>query len=257
MGFGVRIRGLWQVRGWIACCAAFALVAAVWSVARISLLPPHLTSRSLKMAAASTQVIVDTPNSTLLDTRQDTYYLQSLTNRALLLGNVMGSPRVRAEIARRAHVPFDKLQVIPPLTPSEPRVISEAGTGIERHTTDILKLNGEYRLYVRSNPTVPFLEIYAQTPTAESAGALANAAVAGIQSYLAEFARSTQTSVIQQIRLVQLGQAHGTVINRGIRWEVAILAFLLAFAVSCATVIWVRRVREGWQLAALAEQTPG
>jgi hypothetical protein len=252
MGFGIRIRGLWQMRGWVAGCALFALLAAVWSVAHISVLPPRLESRSLEMAAASTQVIVDTPRSALVDVGQNAYGLGALTDRALLLGNVLAGPQVRADIARRAHVPFDRIQVIPPLTASQPRVLAEAGN--EKHTTDILKLNGEYRLYVRANPTVPFLQIYTQTPTAESARALANAAVGGIQSYLEELARSTRTPVAQQIRLIQLGGARGAVINKGIRWQVAFLAFVLAFGVSCATLIWVRRVRDGWRLAALSER---
>jgi hypothetical protein len=252
MGFGIRIRGLWQIRGWVAACVAFALFAAIWSVASISFLPPRLTPRALPMATATTQVVVDTPKSTLVDIRQNTYDIDALTNRALLLGNVLASPEVRADIARRAHVPFDQLQVVPPLTPKQPRVLAENGN--EKRTTDILKLNGQYRLYVRSNPTVPFLQIYAQTPTAKSAGALANAAVGGIQSYLSDLARSTKTPVDDQVRLMQLGKANGAVINKAIEWQVAFLAFVLVFGVSCATVIWVGRVREGWRLAALSEE---
>lgn len=251
MGFGIRMRGLWQIRGWVAGCCAFAFLAAVWSVDGVGLFPPRLTSRSLEMAAASTQLVVDTPRSTLVDIREDTYDLNSLTNRAVLLGNVMSSPLVRADIARRAHVPFDALQVTPPLTRQQPRVIAEAGT--ERHSTDILKLNGVYRLNIEANPTVPFLRIYAQTPDARSAGALANAAVDGVRAYLDNLALSTRTPVGQQVRLTQLGRAHGQVINKGIQWRGAFLVFLLMFAVSCATVIWVRRVREGWRLAALSE----
>jgi hypothetical protein len=252
MGFGIRIRGLWQIRGWVVACAAFGVLAAVWSVAQISLLPPGLTSRSIEMATASTQVVVDTPRSTLVDIRQDTYGLDALTNRALLLGNVMASPEVRADIASHAKVPFEELQVVPPITAKQPRLLSEAGN--ERHTSDILTLNGEYRLYIKANPTVPFLQIYAQTPDAESAAALANAAVGGMESYLADLARTTDTPNTQQIRLIQLGGAKGAVVNDGIKWRFALLAFLVAFAASCATVIWLRRVRQGWKLAALSEQ---
>jgi hypothetical protein len=245
MGFGMRIRGLWKIRGWVAACAAFAVAVSVWSLMH--------TSGSLEMATATTQVVVDTPKSTLVDVRQDTYGIDGLTNRALLLGNVMASPAVRADIARRANVPFEDLQVVPPTTAKQPRVLAEAGN--ERHTSDILKLNGEYRLYITANPTVPFLQIYAQTPTAESAGALANAAVGGVQSYLETLSKSTRTPTSEQIRLMQLGSARGVVINDGIKWRFALLVFLLTFAVSCATVIWVRRVRDGWRLAALSEQT--
>jgi hypothetical protein len=252
MGFGIRMRELWRTRRWVAACFAFALLAAIWSVMRISLAPPGLTSRSVEIATASTQIVVDTPRSTFVDTRQDTYGIDALTNRALLLGNVMASPQVRAEIARRAHVPFESLQVVPPLTAKQPRVLAESGA--KPSTSDILKFNDQYRLYVRANPTVPFLQVYAQTPTPESATALANAAVGGLESYLAELARSTNTPQAEKIRLVQLGTARGEVINDGVKWRFALLAFAVAFAASCATLIWVRRVREGWQLAAVAER---
>jgi len=252
MKVGAHLRELWHVRGWMAACAAFALAMSVWSVAHVSLVPPGLSPRALKMATATTQVVVDTPKSTLIDLRQDTYSLDGLTNRALLLGNVMASPEVRADIARRAHVPFDALQVVPPLTGKQPRVLAEAGN--QKHTTDILKLNGEYRLQIRANPTVPFLQVYAQTPDARSAAALANAAVGGMESYLGVLARSNQTPAANQIRLTQLGKAQGAVINEGIGRRVAALAFLVTFAVSCAAVIWARRVRSGWRVAALAEQ---
>jgi hypothetical protein len=255
MGFGIRLRGLWQIRRWVVACAALGLVTAVWSVARISVLPPKLTSRSLEMATASTQVIVDTPQSTLIDIRQDTTSLDALTNRAVVLGNVIASPAVRESIARRANLPFESLQIIPPLTPKQPRVLAEAGNA--RHTSDILKLNDQYRLYIQGNPTVPVLQIFAQTPTAESAQALANGAVDALQAYLTELAGSARTPGTDQIRLMQLGRAKGTVINNGIEWQVAFLAFFLAFGFSCATVIFVRRVREGWRLADMAAETAG
>jgi hypothetical protein len=253
MGLGIRLHSLWQIRGWVVGCFVFATLAAVWSVERVSLSPFGLSPRALDMASASTQVVVDTPRSTLVDIRQDTYGIEALTNRALLLGNVMASPQVRADIARHAGVPFDSLQVVPPITPKQPRVLAEAGN--EKHTSDILKLNDQYRLYVKANPTVPFLQIYAQAPEADTAAALANAAVGGIQTYLQELAASTATPTTQQVRLTQLGRATGTVINHGIKWRFALLAFLLAFTISCATVIWVRRVREGWRLATLSERT--
>ena len=252
MGLGIRLRTLWEMRSWVVGCVLFALLVAVWSVAKISILPPGLESRALHMATASTQVVVDTPKSTLVDTRQDTYSLESLTNRAVLLGNVIASPPVRQSLAEHARVPFDSLQVLPPLTPEQPRAIAEAGT--ERHTSDILKLNDEYRLSIQANPTVPVLQIYAQTPSAESAAALANAAVDSLRDYMGDLAGSKKTPFNAQIQLTQLGRAHGEVVNGGIEWKVGLFAFLLTFGAACATVIFLRRVRDGWRAAALAKQ---
>ena len=53
-----------------------------------------------------------------------------------------------------------------------------------RHTSDILKSTDQYRINLKANATVPMLDIYAQTPTAESAAALANAAVDELKAYL-------------------------------------------------------------------------
>jgi hypothetical protein len=247
MESGIRLRTLWEMRRWMVLCAAVALLAAVWSVAKVSVLPPGLSSRSLEMATASTQVMLDTPRSTLLDIRQDTYGLEALTNRAVLLGNVMASPPVRAAAAQRAGVPFRAIEVVPPLTPRQPRPVADADT--ERGTGDILKLSGEYRLVIRANPTVPVLDVYAQTPTADSAEALANAAVEALQAHLTDLAGAAQTPDDELIRLVQLGRAQGTVVNGGIAWQVAVFAFLLTFAVCCGTAMFFRRMREGWRVA--------
>ena len=199
--------------------------------------------------------MVDTPRSTLVDIRQDTYSLDALTNRAVLLGNVMASLPVRQEIARRAKVPFEALQVVPPLTPKQPRVLAEAGN--ERHTSDILKLNDQYRLVIQGNPTVPFLQVFAQAPTAASAAALANASYDALEAHLAQLVASAKTPAPEQIKVMQLGRAQGSVINQGIQWRVALLAFCLTFAVLCATVIFFRRVREGWRLESLSAETAG
>ena len=198
----------------LAACFALALIVSVWSLGNISLFPPGLSDRSLEMATASTHVVVDTPRSTLLDLRQDTYELDGLTQRAVLLGNVIANGPVKESIARQAGIPVGVLRVDAPLTAKQPRARVEAGN--EKKASDILRSNDQYRLNIQANPTVPMLDIYAQTPTADTAETLANAAVNSLQAYLADVARSESTPESQQIRLVQLGKARGAVINEGI-----------------------------------------
>lgn len=253
MGFGIRIRRLWQLRAGVVLSLVVALLAAIWSVQEISLSPPGLTPRSLEMATAATQVVVDTPTSALLDSRQDTYSLEGLTNRAVLLGNVIASASVRQAIARRAGLPAGVLEVEAPLTPEQPRARVAVGSQRKR-AADILESTDQYRLSIQANPSVPVLDVYSQTPTAESAGALANAAVDELEAYLARLAEVERTPAKDQIQLVQLGRAEGAVINESVRWQVALLAFVLTLAAACATVIFASRVREGWLLAARAER---
>ena len=245
---------LWK-RPLVAVSAVLAVIAAIWSVAAISLVPPGLASRSLEMATATTHVVVDTPRSSLLDLRQDTYSLEALTQRAILLGNVMANGQVRKAIAKRAHVPVNSLQVTPPLTPTQPNAL--VGAGNQKHTTDIFKSTEQYRLDIQANPTVPMLDIYSEAPTADSATVLANAAVGELRKYLGDLATSQRTPALDRVRLVQLGRAHGEVINGGIDWQLALVAFVLTFAASYAALVFLARVRRRWRTAALSERAAG
>jgi hypothetical protein len=255
MGLGIRLRKLWHLKLWIAAGFLLACAAALWSVQKVSLFPPELSPRALEIASAKTQVVVDMPKSTILDLRQDTYSLEGLTNRAVLLGNVMASAPVRTSIAERAGVPVKSLQVTPPLTPEQPRATIEAET--KRRTTDIIKTNDQYRLAIQANPTVPVLYIYTQTPSADTARDLANAAVDGLSAYLRDLAETQETPARKQLQLVQLGRAKAEVINEGADWQVALLAFLITFGASCAMVVFLSRVKRGWRLARLAERPAG
>lgn len=251
----MRMRELWRLRAGVVASALLALIAALWSVEAISFSPLSVSPRALEMATASTQIVVDTPRTALLDRRRDTYTLDSLTTRSVLLGNVVASQTVRESIARRADVPVEMIQIAPPLTPKQPRALAVAGD--EKRTSDILKLNDQYRLNIEANPSVPILHVYAQAPTAKTAEALANAAVDATREYLEDLARVKGTPAAEQIRLVQLGRADGVVINGGIKWQTAWLVFIITFTLACATVVLVSRVKDGWILAARRERPQG
>jgi hypothetical protein len=253
VGIGIRLRKLWRLKLGVAISIALALFAAVWSVQKISLFPPGLSPRSLEMATASTHVLVDTPISAMVDLRQDTYSVDSLKNRVVVLGNVLASSQVQAKIAERAHVPVERLRIQAPLTSQQPAPPVDSENA--RHTSDILKSTDQYRIDLKANPTVPMLDIYVQTPNAESAAALGNAAVDELNTYLRGLVGRQNTPLKDQIRLVQLGRASGVVINGSVRWQAALLAFLLTLGISCATVTFLARVRAGWRLAALSERT--
>ena len=81
---------------------------------------------------------------------------------------------------------------------------------------------------------------------------LANAAVEALRTYLNELAVAEGTDAEDQVQLIQLGRAHGAVINGGVNWQVALLVFMVAFSICAATVIFVDRVRAGWREASLS-----
>lgn len=249
---GIRMRQLWRLKFGMVLSLVLALLAAIWSIGKISLLPPGLSSRSgLEMATAHTEVLVDTPHSILTNLRENSYSIDGLVNRAVVLGNVLASTPVEARIAQRANVPAALLRILGPITvhvASLPLTAQDT-----RSITDILKSNEQYRIQIDANPTVPMLDIYAQTPTAESAAALANAASDELKAYLAGLATRQAVPTKDQIRVEQLGRATGIVLNPGVRYELALLVFILTFLLASATTIFISRIRAGWRLEALSE----
>jgi hypothetical protein len=254
MKFGMRLRELWDHRLGLTVSIAIALFVGIWSVARVSLLPPGLESRHLETASATTRVLVDAPKSLVLDLSAQSIDIESITSRALMVGNLISSAPVREAIAKRVGVSADRLEVTAPLTREWPRPIQQAGN--KRATSDILKSPDAYRINVRANPTVPVLEISATAPTAEAAQRLANGAVLGTEDYLNGVAARESIAETGRVKLEQLGQAKGEVINQGVSVKVAVLSFLVAFALSGFTVLLIARIRRGWAAQAQSGTPP-
>ena len=236
------MRQLWRLKLGTGLSLVLALLAAVWSVSQ----------SGLEMATAHTEVLVDTPQSIMTNLRENSYSIDGLVNRAVVLGNVIASTPVEARIAQRTNVPAALLRIQAPITP---RVASlPLDSQDSRSITDILKSNEQYRIAITANPTVPMLDIYAQAPTAQNAAALANAAVDELKAYLGGLASSQATPADDEIRIEQLGRATGLVINPGVKYQAALLVFILTFLLGCATTIFISRIRAGWRVEALSER---
>jgi hypothetical protein len=251
MQLGKHLRELWQLRTGVAVSIALASLAALWSVGRIGVLPPSFTPRHLEISTASTRALVDTPKSAVLDLDVNTYGFTAITNRALLVGNIMASEPVRAYIARRAELPADLLRVTSPVTVDYPRPLASAG---KRKTSDILKSTDEYRLNIQANPTVPIVDVYATAPTPEAAQQLANGAIDGMKDYLRDLGRAQAIPAAKRVHLEQLGRAKAGTIDPGIGVKLAALSFFLALAASSALSLFVVRIRRGWAREAQQER---
>jgi hypothetical protein len=243
---------LWRLRGSVAVAFVFAILATGWSQYGLQLSPLSIQPRTMTMATARTQVVVDTPGSTMLDLKTGTNNFVSLRDRAILLGNVIASSPVRDDIGRRIGITGGLIEIAAPRTPERPRSI--VGSVAEKKTTDILRSNEQYRLSIQASPTVPLLDIYAESPDPKTSAGLANATVDSLQDYIDRLAVQQKTPPHDQIRLRQLGRADGAVINHGVSLRAALLVFLLTFGAGCATAVFVHRVRRDWRVAALAER---
>jgi hypothetical protein len=255
MQLGMHLRELWRARLGGLLALLIAIFVGLSSTYDVGVLPPKLAPRSLDMAAASAHALVDTPNTSMLDLRQNTDDFTGLTDRAVLLGNVMASLPVRQYIARRAHVPANRIVAITPTTPLYPRPIADPQN--TRKASDLLRSTDQYRISIQANPTVPVLDIYAQAPTPAAAAALANGAIAGLRDYLGDVARDQAVPADKQVQIEQLGQARGSIITGGVRLQASLLSFFITFVLCCGAVLFISRVVRGWRAAKAEESAEG
>jgi hypothetical protein len=241
MRLGRHLRELWDYKVGVAIVVVVALLAAGRTYAG-----PGFPSGPPDTARAATHVFVDTPQSSIVDLRQDTYDLEGLTSRALLVGNAMASLPVREQIADRAGVPAAAIMMNTPLDAQYPQSTS-AGAGSP--ATDLVAAPSEYQLDIQANKTVPVIDIGTEAPTGVAAVRLANAAADGLAAYLRTAATADATPENSQIKLVQLGRAQVVPVRVGAGFGVALFVFAFVFALASATVLFLARVRRGWAAA--------
>jgi hypothetical protein len=251
MLIGLYLRELWRHKLGLAVAGLVAALATIQVVWGLSLAPPRIGKDSLQMASASAELVVDTPRSSAVDPEVDSFTLKSLSNRALILGNVMASPPVREYIAEQAGVPLEKVRVEPPLTAMQPRPIADSAHS--PHISDLIKRPDEYRLSVQATPQAPVLSLYAVAPTAAGAQALTTSAVEGLRSYLDSVDRSQKVPADSQVRLERLGVAQSGAIAATASFQLGVLTFLVVFALGCVAILALERVRRGWGIGPKAE----
>jgi hypothetical protein len=217
-----------------------AAVAAIFSVYRLDGL--SLKSKSLQYSSANTQVLVDSPKSVLGNLSQS---FEPLSIRASVYANFMASPAVLAVIGQQVGLSGGQIYAAGPVNPQQPRVVQEP-TALKRN----VQITGEsnpYRLEFSNNTSQPTINIYAQAPKTAQAIALANAAVVGLQRYVAGLQHTSATPSAARVTIRQLGPAIGGVVNGGVSKALAALVFVMVFLLWCVLVLVGARFVEVWR----------
>ena len=245
MNLGRHLHELWRNRVGLIISIGLASLAALWSVGKISVDPPGIKPRVLQMGAAQTRALVDSPNSAVLDLAVPTNNLQQMTNRGVLVGNMIASQPVRAYIGRRAGI-----QQVPaggqPGHPGLPAPAGDVGQALdERHRRLAQPVPAEH-------PGQPDradrrrLRRGADGGEGAAAGQRRRRGDAGLPAR----PRRPPADPGRPARdLEQLGSATGGVINPGISVKLAALTFFIVFVGSALAVSAIARVRRGWRLA--------
>jgi hypothetical protein len=238
------LKTLWNRRRLVALGAAIAALAALLSVYSISLFPPSMSSRTNVFATASTQLLVDTPDSAFADLAND---LTPLETRASVFARFLASPAALELIAREADVPLSSIEAQGPYDINLPTIQQEPTAG--QRSSQIIGEGALYRLRFENNPVLPIVSAFAQAPTKAEALALANAAPRALRAYINRIQAQQDTPADRQVVIRKLGDATGGVVNEGANLQIGLLVFMVVFGGWCMLLIPAQTLARGWREA--------
>lgn len=222
--------------------AAIAAIAALLSIYQVSLFPPGLKSRTNVFATASTQILIDTPDSTFADVAND---VEPLNTRAGVFARFMTSPEALALIAREAKLPLDGIEAQGPYDLNVPEF--QRVPTAERRSSQILGERALYRLRFENNPELPIISVFAQAPTTEEALALASAAPAALRGYIGGIQAREDTPLDRRVEVRKLGRAVGGVVNESASLQIATLVFIVVLIGWCLLLVPAQTIARGWR----------
>ena len=238
------LKTLWIRRRLVALGALIAALAAMLSVYSVGLFPPSMTSRTNVFATASTQLLVDAPDSAFADLEND---LTPLETRASVFARFLASPVALQLIAKEAKVPVSSIEAEGPYDINLPVIQQEPTAG--QRSSQIIGEGALYRLRFENNPVLPVVSVFAQAPTEAEAIGLANAAPRALRAYINSIQTEQDTPEGRRVVIRKLGDATGGVVNAGANVQIAALVFIIVFGAWCMLLIPAQTLARGWREA--------
>jgi O-antigen ligase len=208
---------------------------------------------SLHISVATTHVLLDTPPPSITQRRVPPQAVDGLTKRGQLYVDIIASPPVLERVAKRMGIATNRLGAVSRVTGDLPHALTEPDS--EKRASEIRNSRYPYRLEVQARPDAPIIDIYSQAPTTRAAERLGDAAVASMRHYLSNLAASQGFSNPEPVRLRQLEPARGGVVNSMAGPVIAVLSFVVFFAIACAALLFVirRHIRGRYGVSASAK----
>jgi hypothetical protein len=214
----------------------------------------------LQVATATTHVVVDRPQTTpsAVSRRAAPRDQETGVKHAELLGQVLVSPPVLERIAQHCGIPPDEVSGQARITSNVPTVFAEPDS--ERRASEIQGSMARYRIEVQGRPSTPVIDVFTQAPSSAQATCLADASPVGLAAYMRDVAQRRGVNVSEIAQLRDIPGARGAIANGKAPFAIAVLTFLVAFALtSCAlygfAAVRVRRlgmrIRHQWPVRGL------
>lgn len=218
----------------LAVVCAMAVLTGLVAGFHVSVFPPKLVPRGYSDGMATTQMLVDSPATSLAEATSN---VTATARRGITVAELARSPEVRALIAHRLGVAASSLEVQVQTDTSLPADVTAQQPNERR--AGILDEGAPYRVLLRAQRDYQVIDIVARGPTAKGAASLANAVVRSLASVMRQIAANSQIPLQERVRVTPLGAARTGRINAFAPIGVAVAAGLafLVFATALVLVV--------------------
>jgi hypothetical protein len=215
-----------------------ATAAALASGYKVGFNPPKLESRAVPSGQATTQILVDSPQSAIADLKQDT---APLVTRATVFAQFMTSSTIRDRIAAATGIPSNEITAEGPF--SGPGQDQNVVTPSEARGGQVQAQTHPYRLTFVAQDQIPLVSVYASAPTAELAAKLADGVFTAVKGYVDEIASQDSTDPEHRVTVRQLGHAGASTVTTGGSKAIMVLAFVGIMIFGCLLIIAIAAIR--------------
>jgi hypothetical protein len=224
----IALNRLWRHKLWLIPVAIIAAIVAVTVLYRVSsLVPPRLESKSFAYGTATTQLLVDAPDSVLIDLEPS---IDALAERAQIYARLLGSESVRMGTARRVGVRPGSI-----LIDGSARGGGEPAEG-ERSVQLAGQSVGRRVIYTVGEGS-PVIQISSQAPTAGEAVRLADGASLALADYIGQLQGMQGLEREERITVTRLQESNGGIVTEEVAVPLALAGGLGVLAVGVLTIL--------------------
>jgi hypothetical protein len=244
MGAVAILRALWHHRLVVLFALPLAIAVGL-SVGYKLVLPFDVQSRRYDVGVASATALIDTPNSQVVAIGgRGMSEVATLPGRAALLANLLTTPPLREEIARRAGVTPSRLIVAAPApsegaAPESDALATGASVRADDRRASVLTLS--------TDVTLPIIAVDARAPDAPTAERVANAALTTLRAYVASVVSVEGVPRERRLVVAQLGPARSAITHQGPSPLLGVAAALAILGIVCAGVLLISALARDWR----------
>lgn len=243
MAFVDTIRHLWGRKLLVGLVLVVAVIAALFSAYRFNTSPPGLEKRALSVAAASSQILVDSTDLPALVNGVESNTFEANATRAKIYAQYLAGYDAREKIAKLADVPVNTLATSGPFSGAASEYASQPS---EERAGELLTEGDGNRVVYTAQEDVPIITVDAQAATADTAVALAAASYTTLKDYIHTL-DVEGTPVRNGVTVRELGAPEGGTLGGSNNILLMILAFLLVFGLGCAAILLLPTFAQRWR----------